>query len=846
MAYSRAGSSPAIGNFFIYLMKSKIIKKKFLKFFKDNGYKEKQECPLVPFKDDSILFTNSGMVQFKNIFLGLESCKYDKVTTSQTCIRLGGKHNDLENIGNTPHHNTSFTMLGNFCFKNASKQEAIILAWSFLTNILSLDKNKLHVTVHENDSESFDIWSNSIKLDLSHITKSSDETNFWSMDEVGPCGYCTEIFYNIGNNNLDLLEIWNLVFIQFEKKNNKLINLKDLFIDTGMGLERISSIKQKVFDNFKTDLLKPLLDVVKNFFNSSEINQNIKIITDHIKTCVLLISQGLYPSNVGRGYILKKLIRRSIIKKKELNVNFSLSDLIDSFVVFFDGKISEKNISIIKNIIRFEEDKFERTLKNGINFLRESLNNKKEIDGKTIFKLYDTYGIPLYVLNNMLNKEIESLDLVEFNSEMENHSRINRKKNNDSVKNVVQNFNKTIFSGYNESVSSSEITKIIKDDNFLNSAEENNEVVFVLSKTCFYPEKGGQVGDSGFIKKGENLFKVIDTKDFNGAFFHYGKVLKGSFCVGDKVSAEIDLNRRILISINHSATHLLHTVLRNVLGDHVKQAGSLINEEYLRFDFTHFKSLSYKEISEIEFIINNYIKLNLKTKVKLLDFDSDLEKNRIVYFEKNVSKEFCAGTHVKNSRDIGFFKIIKEFGIGANTRRIEAVTNEKVISISNKNTEILEELSKKLNTNKEDLLKSVDNILIKNKFLQKNNENLIIENIKNSLINSKDFKFFSGVKFIVFEIRKENANILKNIISNFYKTVIISYTFDKDSIFLNINISNDINFLNAYEIIMHLGDKFGVKGGGKSNFSSGVVLNKNFNDILDSIYLYVESLGNKN
>jgi len=828
-------------------MKAKIIEQKFIQFFKKKNYTEQKEYTLIPKNDESLLFTNSGMVQFKNIFLDIDKCKYDKVTTSQTCIRLGGKHNDLNNIGKTPHHNTSFTMLGNFCFKNASKQETITLAWDFLTNILKLKIEKLYITIHKNDKDILNLWTDIIKIKKTHIITGTDETNFWSMADTGPCGYCCEIFYNIGSEKKqNLLEIWNLVFIQFQQNNNEIKKLKNIAVDTGMGLERIASIKQNVFDSFETDILKPLINITLKTFNIKDNNQNIKIITDHIKTCILLIKDGLTPSNDGRGYILKKLIRRSIIKKKELNIKENLSTLVKNFVIHIDDNNSYHNedINMIEKILQYEEEKFEYTLHNGTTFLKHMLKNKKNINGKTTFMLYDTYGIPLDTIKNIIKEYNIKLNINDFNIEMEKQvKRSKQKLNNTNENTYTKNLPKTIFTGYNEQKTSSDIIKIIINDKNANQINSNDTGIIVTTKTCFYSEKGGQVGDIGTIIKDENIFEVTDTKEFNNIYFHYGNMKKGLLQINDNVMTKINIHYRNLISINHSATHLLHITLKNILGKHVKQAGSLINEEYLRFDFTHFKNLTKNELQNIETIINKHINNNIKTDISILNKnEANKEKTRIVSFENDISKEFCAGTHVKTTGEIGIFKIIKEFGIGTNIRRIEAITGSKVIEQFNEYKNTLEILSNKLITNKNNIINTVENLLEKNKCLKKENEKIIFNKLTNNLNDKNNYINCNNIKVITINEEKKYINLIKNTIKDMTCSIIITYSDEKKYINININITDDINNIHAKDIINHLKHSIQIKGGGKKNIANGIIYNNNIKNILQYIYSYINNI----
>lgn len=849
MAKSHAGSSPAIGIIFfvVILMKSDLIKLKFLEFFKRNGYKEVDEAPLIPLNDESLLFTNSGMVQFKNIFLGLERYRFEKVITSQTCVRLGGKHNDIDTIGTTLHHNTSFTMLGYFCFNEASKTTTILLAWKFLIEILELDKDKIYITVHKNDHESYSIWKNLVNIMPKKIKKGNDKTNFWSMDDVGPCGFCSEIFYDIGTEDLNLLEIWNLVFIQFNKKNNELHDLKNLFIDTGMGLERIASIKQNVFNNFETDILKPLVFLVLDKFNLKTNDLNVKIIVDHFKTSIILIKNGVIPLNDGRGYILKKLIRRAIIKKIDLNIKNKLCELTEDFIlnIYKESNLNQNDVTLIKKIIKQEEEKFEHTLKNGILFLKNKLKNSKEISGKMLYSLYDTYGLPIDIIKTTFKDENIILNIEDFNNEMKKSSIHNKKKSIEFKNNrYFTDVKNTEFVGYSEFEIFGKIIKIINKKESVQKIGKNETAVIILEKTCFYAEKGGQVGDIGLLINGNNnIFYVNNTTEVKGIYFHHGYVLEGVFYLNDDVLVRINYDNRKSISINHSATHLLHAVLKKILGQHVKQSGSLINNEYLRFDFVHFSSLLKEELFLIEKTVNSYIKRNLKLEIEIIDSNLiDREKNRIVSFGKNVSKEFCAGTHVNYTSEIGLFKIIKESGIGANIRRIEAITSDKILELLNKDCYIFEELGEKLLTNKDNLLLSIKNLIDENNNLKKENYNIMLKEIKSDLYNEKNRVIKEDIVIIKLEKEKKYIKFIKNFLIFFKKTIIIIFSFEENFINLNINVSNDLSSISALSLLNYLKNNFDLKGGGNANIANGTI----FCDDIVKVFCFIDIFINKN
>lgn len=822
-------------------MRSKKIEETFLTFFKKNGYIEKPEFTLIPRNDESLLFTNSGMVQFKDIFLGNEISDHDKITTSQTCVRVGGKHNDLDNIGKTPHHNTSFKMLGNFCFKNASKLTAINLAWFFLTKKLNLEENKLYITVHKNDREAFEIWKNIICINTDRIILGDDESNFWSMDENGPCGYCSEIFYDIGEKKQNLLEIWNLVFIEFNRINGMLTKLNNLAIDTGMGLERITSIKQNVFDSFKSDILSPLVETILKKFNIEQENQNVRIIADHIKTCILLIKNSLMPSNSGRGYVLKKLIRRAVIKKKELNVKLPLSILVEDFIlhIYSDHTISHDDLNMIKNVLYIEEEKFDNALENGKNLINNAIEKHKSLPGKIMFMLYDTYGIPLDLIEDMSKKNNIDLDFDTFNLEMKKQIIRSRKKiTNVNFDKNISDIPKTIFLGYINNCINSQVLGILLNNDLYNQFNCGDDGIIITHSTCFYAEKGGQIGDSGYIKKGENTFKVNYTKEVNGIYLHYGKMINGTLKYNDIVEMKINNEHRICTSINHSSTHLLHATLKKVLGNHVQQAGSFINNKYLRFDFIHFKPLSKNELFDIEILINRYIRNNINSEITY-SADNNGAKNRIVSFGDNVSKEFCAGTHVNNTGEIGLFKIVKESGIGTNIRRIEAITSNSILTLINEHNEFLNDLCSKLNSDKKGILTKIDRLIENQNVLEKLNEKLMINDVYNELDKTDNLKHIHNITLLSLKRDKKYISIIKDIINNRKNTIIVIFYYEKTNMYISINTTTEIN---AKDIIDYLKCNIYIKGGGTHNKVNGIIhnSNKSIENILNYLRSYID------
>lgn len=824
-------------------MKSYEIKNLFIDYFKRNNHIELEEYSLIPLNDKSLLFTNSGMVQFKNIFLGFDEPVYSKVVTSQRCVRLGGKHNDLDTIGESFHHNTSFEMLGNFSFKDTSQVNTIKLCWNFLVDVLKLDRSRLYVTVHEKDKKIYDIWNNIIGLDSKKIMFGSDDSNFWSMDECGPCGYCTEIFYDISSTDKNnLLEIWNIVFIEFNKNEKSLTKLNNLYVDTGMGLERITSVLQGHYDNFKIDSYSDLLHVTVCRFNCvlTLVNEKkFKLIVDHLKTAIFLIKEGLIPSNDGRGYILKKLIRRAILKKNELKFDGFLYILVDEYISILDkmNVYSINDIEFIKKILTYEEEKFNKTLKNGISFLENIILSGSNVDGKILFNLYDTYGLPLDYIKDVLHNYNLHLDMEGFDKEMAKQVSNSRKSSKFGLSSF--NFNKTVFLGYDQLNIRTNVLGLLKDNLSVDCLVENDEAIVVTSSTSFYSEKGGQIGDIGFIQNDTCKFCVTDTKEENGIYFHYGKVIFGCLNIGDIVFNNVNEEHRRDCSNNHTSTHLLHTVLKKKLGHHIKQAGSYVSGDYLRFDFTHFSPLSSDEIKGIEDLVNTYILSNLDVKT-YINFDKvSCKEIRTIVIGNDVSIELCGGTHALNTGNIGLFKILKETGIGNNLRRLEAVSGTRIIKIFDENENYLNFLAKKLKSNRFTLDQSVDKLVEKNKLLEKELSIFYCTELKNDMLNSNNFLSINNVNLITILKDKKYLNFVSDVFKDFSKAILLFYYIDDNKIYLKFYISKDVSIVNISDMIAFLEKNTFFKTIGKSRNISAIVLDNK--EVSKYVFIYLKN-----
>ena len=859
-------------------MKSSEIRKTFLDFFVQKEHKLIESSSLVPFNDPTLMFSNSGMNQFKDVFLGTEKVGYDKATSSQKCVRAGGKHNDLDNVGFTLRHHTFFEMLGNFSFGDYFKEKAIKLAWELLTEEFKLDKEKLWVTVHIDDKESEDIWLNQINFPQERISK-LNEDNFWSMGDTGPCGPCSEIFYDHGKElsgeapqeGLDtgerFVEIYNLVFMQFNRDHNgKLSSLPKQCVDTGMGLERITAVLQKTSDNYKTDLFKEIIETTANTLNESNLeNPSLRVIADHLRSSVFLISDGVNPSNEGRGYVLRRIIRRALTHAYKINneEDFSFSDIFDSLessLLDVYPEVKSKKTFILEEL-KSEEDQFRVTLKQGMSLLEQEIKESKKntLSGEVIFKLYDTFGFPVDLTRDLAEENDLNLDLAAYEKLMAEQRATAKKENKFEavLPSAINLSEETEFVGYECSSSESIIKLILKNGEEL-EAVSGGECIIVLDSTPFYGESGGQVGDQGKLTAKDLEIDVLDTQKIGNFHLHICKVNKGSVKLNSKVKAEIDSARRQAIVCNHSATHLMHSALRNTLGDHVQQKGSLVNEEKLRFDFSHKQKLSENEIFKIEQEVNKAISSAEDTQIIETSLEESQKLGAIAFFgEKygeqvrvlkiagNYSTELCGGTHVKNSSEIKSFKIISETSISSGVRRIEAISGNLAIQDEADKKNDLINISETFNT-------SIQNLPIfikeKIKLMKSYRESLkkIEQKINQKLVQDMKINSKSLGKINVILKRIDNLNLsklrgsldsLKNELDNL--VVILVGSMDEKSTIL-VSVSDDITATyDARNLLDSLSKIIGAKGGGKSDFAQA---GGPASDKLDEILISAEKI----
>ena len=861
-------------------MNSSQIRNTFLKYFEKNEHKIVHSSSLVPANDPTLMFANSGMVQFKNIFTGKEKRDYSRAVTSQKCVRAGGKHNDLENVGYTARHHTFFEMLGNFSFGDYFKDRAIELSWNLITKEYGIDKNKLFVTVYSEDKEAYSLWKKIAGLNDDRIIKINTSDNFWSMGDTGPCGPCSEIFYDHGDKFFGgppgskdedgdrFIEIWNLVFMQYEQINsNTRINLPRPSIDTGMGLERLAALLQNTNDNYKTDIFAGLINKSIDLSNNDkEINSaSHKVIADHLRSSAFLISDGVLPSNEGRGYVLRRIMRRGMRHAHSLGNKdpifhkifpILLNDMKESY-----PELNSAKELIVKTLLN-EETKFKQTIDNGLKILEEEIDNTSNniFDGKVAFKLYDTYGFPLDLTQDYLkNKSIE-IDIKSFDAEMsdqKNRARKNWRGTGDkSDSNIMYEATKeldpTEFVGYDKNKIEGIIKKIIFLDKNVETINKTNKAIIILNQTCFYGESGGQVGDQGFISNKNFKFNVHGTsKIFGNYFLHHGEVIDGCCSVGDQITSAIDINKRNLICNNHSSTHLLHAALRLLLGKHVTQKGSLVNDKKLRFDFSHNEQLSSNNIEEIEVMVNQIIMQRSPIEIQILDHKKAIKSGAMALFGEKYgdevrvvsmgmnenslfSRELCGGTHVVNTGNIEKFKIINQSSVSSGVRRLEAITStevdcyikyeiQKKYNYKNKIKKEIDELinlikkidtSKKITINKDENfdeklkeLKKTYKYLKVNKSIQKNNESISVENI--------------GIYKLIFLIANnypstEMKSFIDNQkIKNHEKSIIVLISVGEKKVSIIVGLTNDLTeILDATHLVKISSYIVGGKGGG--------------------------------
>ena len=855
------------------------LRNKFIDYFKSHGHQAVASSSLVPADDPTLLFTNAGMNQFKDCFLGAEKRSYTRAVSSQRCVRAGGKHNDLENVGYTARHHTFFEMLGNFSFGDYFKKEAIEFAWNFLTKEIGLPKEKLLVTVYSEDDEAFDIWENHIGVPKEKIIRISTSDNFWSMGDTGPCGPCSEIFYDHGahiwggppgtpeEDGDRFIEIWNLVFMQFNKQADGTMEpLPKPSIDTGMGLERISAILQNVHSNYEIDLFQNLIKSAASIVGSEDLeNKSLRVIADHIRPCSFLICDGVMPSNEGRGYVLRRIIRRAVRHGYQLGANdIFFYKLVASLVKEMGEAYPElvDQLPVIEKVLRVEEEQFSKTLARGMAILNDTLETLEgdTVPGDVVFKLYDTYGFPTDLTNDVAREHDLKIDEEGFEAAMQaQRARAQQASNFGADYNSKLAIDHTTsFTGYTDVEGQANVVELIADNAFVEKLEDGQEGVVVLDSTPFYAESGGQAGDKGVLRVANGEFIVTDTQKMGNAFAHKG-IAKGSVSKGDTATAAIDAANREAIKKNHSATHLLHAALREILGEHVTQKGSLVEAPRMRFDFSHFEAVTAEQLAEIERRVNQEIRANHTLATELMDLDEAKASGAMALFGEKYdekvrvvtmgpfSVELCGGTHVTRTGDIGLFKITSEAGIASGVRRIEAVTGEHALEVVQTQQATLSSLSALLKTDSQNVLDRVVSLQNQTKELEK-----ALNSAKQKLASQQGADMLSnaveinGVKVLIANLEGVEAKSLRSMMDDIKNRigegiVVLGVANDAKVNLIAGVTKNLTSKVKAGELVNFVASQVGGKGGGRPDMAqAGGDQPENLGQALDSVNAWLQ------
>ncbi|HGU1068320.1 TPA: alanine--tRNA ligase [Escherichia coli] len=843
------------------------IRQAFLDFFHSKGHQVVASSSLVPDNDPTLLFTNAGMNQFKDVFLGLDKRNYSRATTSQRCVRAGGKHNDLENVGYTARHHTFFEMLGNFSFGDYFKHDAIQFAWELLTSEkwFALPKERLWVTVYESDDEAYEIWEKEVGIPRERIIRIGDNKgapyasdNFWQMGDTGPCGPCTEIFYDHGDHIWGgppgspeedgdrYIEIWNIVFMQFNRQADGTMEpLPKPSVDTGMGLERIAAVLQHVNSNYDIDLFRTLIQAVAKVTGATDLsNKSLRVIADHIRSCAFLIADGVMPSNENRGYVLRRIIRRAVrhgnmLGAKETFFYKLVGPLID--VMGSAGEDLKRQQAQVEQVLKTEEEQFARTLERGLALLDEELAKLSgdTLDGETAFRLYDTYGFPVDLTADVCRERNIKVDEAGFEAAMEEQRRRAREASGFGAdyNAMIRVDSASEFKGYDHLELNGKVTALFVDGKAVDAINAGQEAVVVLDQTPFYAESGGQVGDKGELKGANFSFAVEDTQKYGQAIGHIGKLAAGSLKVGDAVQADVDEARRARIRLNHSATHLMHAALRQVLGTHVSQKGSLVNDKVLRFDFSHNEAMKPEEIRAVEDLVNAQIRRNLPIETNIMDLEAAKAKGAMALFgEKydervrvlsmgDFSTELCGGTHASRTGDIGLFRIISESGTAAGVRRIEAVTGEGAITTVHADSDRLSEVAHLLKGDSNNLADKVRSVLERTRQLEKELQQLKEQAAAQESANlSSKAIDVNGVKLLVSELSGVEPKMLRTMVDDLKNqlgsTIIVLATVAEGKVSLIAGVSKDVtDRVKAGELIGMVAQQVGGKGGGRPDMA---------------------------
>jgi len=839
-------------------MTSNELRQAFLDFFHDNGHEVVASSPLVPGNDPTLLFTNAGMVQFKDVFLGTDKRAYVRAATSQRCVRAGGKHNDLENVGYTARHHTFFEMLGNFSFGDYFKREAIRYAWDFLTGTLGLPPEKLWVTVYHEDEEAADIWLKEMKIDASRFSRMGKKDNFWAMGDTGPCGPCSEIFFDHGpdvpggppgspdEDGDRYVEIWNLVFMQFDRSaDGELTELPKPSVDTGMGLERIAAVMQGVHSNYEIDLFQNLLAAAARELGiENDGSSSLNVIADHIRACAFLISDGVLPGNEGRGYVLRRIIRRAIRHGKKLGhdgvffyrlVGPLAQQMGDAYPELVKGQAH------VEKVLKKEEQRFAETLDQGMEILEGAIADLegKQIPGDVVFKLYDTYGFPVDLTADIARERGLTVDQDGFEAAMAGQRDRARAASKFATAGGegIRTEHETEFLGYEGTDGTSAVVALFADGQAVDKLSLGEDGAVVLSATPFYAESGGQIGDTGVLGSGDHSFTVTDTQKSGSANVHYGSVQAGEIRVGDRVEAHVDAERRQAIRLNHSATHLMHAALRKVLGEHVQQKGSLVAPEKLRLDFSHYEPVTPEQLAEIEAIVNAEIRRNVAADTRLMSYDDAIESGAVALFGEKYgdqvrvlnfggfSVELCGGTHVARTGDIGIFKIVHESGVAAGVRRIEAVTGQGALDWLDARQRMLESAAGLLKSQPDQLSARVEQLVRRTKELEKE-----LVAAKQALITgagserAEDVHEIAGIKVLAARIDGADAKTLRDAVDRYKdqlkSAIVVVGSVHEGVVRLAAGVTkNNTDRIKAGDLIKPVAEQVGGKGGGRPDFA---------------------------
>ena len=843
-------------------MTSAELRKAFLEFFEQKGHRIVASSSLVPANDPTLLFTNAGMVQFKDVFLGKDTRDYNRATSSQRCVRAGGKHNDLENVGYTARHHTFFEMLGNFSFGDYFKQEAIEFAWEFMTQTLRLEAERIWVTVYEEDDEAADIWMKIPGTSPDRFSRMGKKDNFWSMGDTGPCGPCSELFYDHGEDvpggppgspdedGDRYVEIWNLVFMQFDRDaDGNMTPLPKPSVDTGMGLERVAAVMQGVHSNYETDLFAPLVKSAADIagmddLQADENSSSLNVIADHIRACTFLVVDDVQPSNEGRGYVLRRIIRRAIRHGYMLGIKEPFfHKLVGPLANIMGDAYPElsKGQAHAEKILLKEEERFAETLDQGMRLLEQAISDMDgdTIPGDTVFKLYDTFGFPVDLTADIAREKGLNIDQSGFETAMDGQRERARAASRFSAQDdggVVIDA-ETGFTGYDATEGSGKVIALISDGDQVDSIASGQKAQVVLDKTPFYAESGGQVGDAGTLSNGDTVFVVHDTQKSGNAFLHIGEVTKGKISVGGALDAHVDAQRRAHTVLNHSATHLLHAALRKVLGDHVTQKGSLVAPDRLRFDFSHYEPVTQDQLDEIEALVNHQVQANVPAEVKVLPYNEAIKEGALAlcgekYGDKvrvlrlgEFSTELCGGTHVNNTGDIGVFRITHETGIASGVRRIEALTGDGAMTYIDKTEQTIRDLSALLKSGRDELADKVRQLVDKHKKLEKE-----VQKLRSQLASGQggdataDAVEIKGIKVLVKRIDGADAKTLRDVADRYRdklgSSVVVLGAADGDKVRLVAGVSKDkTDTIKAGDVIKPVAEMVGGKGGGRADFA---------------------------